>query len=670
MTPTSVPDTAEAALARARALYRAGQYAAGERATAQATAAHPRAADLWNLHGVMLRQLRRPAEALAALDRALALQAGHPGAQSNRAGVVLDLARTFDAAGDPEAALAALDEGLARDPENLGLLEAKALILRGTEDLARARAFVEALAQRRPEVAFGHIYLADLIGEAEPERALIHLRCALALEPQGLGARIALAHRLSHMTGPEEGGHLDEAHALSLAVAETPGLNANQLKVLALVFARCCDFASFERLGDFTALGRRWAEGRVHTALLLQLARVKTRAERVELVEQHRICGRSMVAEADRRPIHQPRPRPPATKLRLGFLSSDLRDHPVGYFVEPLFEHLDPARFELFCYGFDDRPPDRLQRLFAGRATGFRQMPQASARQAAQAIADDDLDMLVELGGSTAKNKLDVVAYRPAPRQASWLGYPHSAGVAAIDGLICDRFNVPPDRSLLLERPLMLPRSWIAVGQRTFSDAHAVDPELPEARSGVLTFGTANNPYKYTPQVLRTWAEITGAVPDARFAFIRPEGASQVFRANILAAFAAAGVGPERVAFQAVRGGHLTYYNDIDITLDTFPLTGGTTTVEALWMGAPVVSLRGEAFYERLSWSILANVGLTELAAGDLEGYRAAALALAADRDRRTELRRTLRDRVRASPLGDRAGFARDFYALIEDTVR
>jgi protein O-GlcNAc transferase len=397
---------------------------------------------------------------------------------------------------------------------------------------------------------------------------------------------------------------------------------------------------------------------------------VASHEDRLELLEQHRICGRAMVAEAERRPIRRPAPRPTGAKIRLGFLSSDLRRHPVGYFVEPLFEHLDPARCELFCYGFDSRPEDSLQALFARRATAFRRMPDASARDAAQVIADDDLDMLIELGGSTALNKLEVMAWRPAPRQASWLGYPHSAGLPTIDGLICDPFNVPPDRGLLAEAPLLMPNSWIALGEATFSDAHAVDPLLPEARHGGLTFGTANNPYKYTPLALRTWAQIVAAVPGSRFMFLRPEGASAVFRRHITAAFAAEGVAAERIVFRPVRGGHMALYNDIDITLDTFPLTGGTTTVEALWMGAPVVSLRGEAYFERLSWSILANLGLEDMAADDLAGYRAVALSLAADRARRTELRRTLRERIRSSPLGDTAGFARDFYALIENTVR
>jgi predicted O-linked N-acetylglucosamine transferase (SPINDLY family) len=160
------------------------------------------------------------------------------------------------------------------------------------------------------------------------------------------------------------------------------------------------------------------------------------------------------------------------------------------------------------------------------------------------------------------------------------------------------------------------------------------------------------------------------AVPGSRFAFVRPEGGSQAFRERVLAAFAAEGVAAERVIFHAVRGGHMALYGEIDITLDTFPLTGGTTTVEALWMGVPVVSLKGPATFERLSWSILANAGLGDLAADDMADFERIALALAADRDRRAELRRTLRERIRQSPLGRSEDFAADFYAMVEAAVR
>lgn len=669
MASESIPDTADAALERARALYRAGDYAAGERFTAQVVAAFPQAADLWNVHGVMLRQLARPEAALAALDRALALAPDHAGARSNRAGVVLDLARALSAAGRTDAALAALDEGLGRDPENAGLAEAKAVVLRGAGRRGEAEAFLRDATVRWPDAAWPQLYLGDLLLERDPVAAEGHLRRAHALDPGAVGPLCGLVQALARAAGADEGRKLDEAHALARQAAAIGGLTPNEAKVLRDAFSRVCDFAGIEALGDFQTLGRAWAQAGLHTALFRHLPRVASHADRLELLDQHRICGAAMVAEAERQPIRRPTTRPVGDKVRLGLLSSDLRRHPVGYFAEPLFQHLDTQRFELFCYGFDTGPPDELQSQFMAAAK-FRRLGEATPRETAQVIADDDLDLLIDLGGSTALNRLEVMAYGAAPRQASWLGYPHSAGLSTIDGLICDPFNRPPDAALLAEAAWVLPHSWIALGPATFSEAQAIDPELPETRNGVLTFGTANNPYKYTARALRTWASIVAAVPGSRFLFLRPEGASASFRANIAEAFEAEGVAADRIVFRAVRGAHLAHYNEIDITLDTFPLTGGTTTVEALWMGAPVVTLRGEAFYERLSWSILANLGLEELAADDLAGYRDAALQLAGDPSRRAELSATLRARMTASPLGDAEGFARDFYALVENTVR
>ncbi|HEV7384612.1 MAG TPA: hypothetical protein VGN89_07010, partial [Phenylobacterium sp.] len=151
--------------------------------------------------------------------------------------------------------------------------------------------------------------------------------------------------------------------------------------------------------------------------------------------------------------------------------------------------------------------------------------------------------------------------------------------------------------------------------------------------------------------------------------FVRPEGATATFRRNVLAEFAAHGIAEDRIVFHAVRGRHMPFYNEIDITLDPFPLTGGTTTTEALWMGVPVVSLRGEAFFERLSYSILSNAGLGDLVGADLEEYQAIALKLAGDRERRRDLRLTLRDRIRQSPLGRTDDFARDFYDMVAHAV-
>ena len=433
---------------------------------------------------------------------------------------------------------------------------------------------------------------------------------------------------------------------------------------------RVCAFDLLPQLGDFATLGRGWAKSNRHTALLKQLAQVRSLDDRYELLEQHRIWARTVEAEAAKRPLRRPPPRPKDGKIRLGFLSSDLRAHPVGYFALPLFEHVDP-RFEIYCYSFyQGETADQMQEFFASKSTAYRWTPDITTQNAAQAIADDQLDMLIELGGSTYMNRLDVMAFRAAPKQASWLGYPHSAGVAAIDYLITDPYNTPPRRDLLLETPLMMPKTWIALGRMIFSDAQVITPGLPEDRNGVLTFGTANNPHKYTREMLEVWAQVLRETPGSRFMFIRPEGGSATFRKNLLAEFERCGVAGDRIVFSTIRGAHMPFYNEVDISLDTFPLTGGTTTTESLWMGVPVVSLIGEAFFERLSASILANCGLADLSTGDRSEFVRLAVALAADRPRRAELRETLRTKIKAGPLGQTEQFARDFYDLIARTVR
>jgi len=299
---------------------------------------------------------------------------------------------------------------------------------------------------------------------------------------------------------------------------------------------------------------------------------------------------------------------------------------------------------------------------------GFRWTKEITDRDAAQMIADDQLDMLIELGGTTHMNKLVVMAFKPAPLQASWLGYPHSAGLTSIDHFILDPFVVPEDRTLLIEEPLLMPKSWIAMGELAFPQ-RPITPGTPESRKGYLTYGTANNPYKYSKAMVQTWAKIVAATPDAQFLFVRPEAGSPTFRAHIEAIFEGEGVSKDRVRFESIRGAHMPFYNEIDISLDTFPQTGGTTTCESLFMGVPVISLVGPTVFERLSYSILNNAGLGDLCTFSREEFMQTALRLAADAPRRAKLRHELREMLKQSPLGQTKAFAEDFFAMVEGAV-
>ena len=725
----AAPDAATA-LAVGRTLHQTRRFAEAEALTAHVLAVHPGARDLGNLRGATLRMLGRPGDAIAALDRAIAIDPAFPAARINRGNILLDqgndaaalaafsevaaltpadpmprnlvgrvlarMGRTGEAIehfrqavalrpdfGDAwrelagalstlqrtTEAAAAIEEGLRANPEHVRLLEAKLLILRASGQRSEAQAWLQTLADRFPQAAWVQFHLGDLLTGAAPEAAIPHLRRAVELDPQQADYAFGLLQALERDAGPGEGARLDESYALCRRLAAAARQAPARSALLGDVLGRLCAFSDLDALGSFEAVGRSWAEDGLHRSLLRQVGRATTPERRRELVEQHRLWGRAAEARAALAPIRRPLSAP-GGKIRLGFMSSDLRVHPVGYFALSLFEHLDRERFEVFTYSYALGEEDALQAHVRARVDGSRWWPEISSQEAAQRIADDRLDMLIELGGSTSMNKLDVMAWRPAPIQASWLGYPHSSGLSTVDHYICDPHNRPTAPELMVEQPLLMPKSWIAMSPALLARTPPAAPGLPQDRRGCLTFGTANSPHKYTPETLAAWARVVAAVPGSRFIFVRPEAGSEVFRRNVAQAFAAQGVSADRIGWRAVRGAHLPHYDDIDISLDTFPLTGGTTTVESLLMGVPVVSLAGEAFYQRLSRSILINAGLGDLCVDTPEAFQSAAVALAGDKSRRADLRANLRVRLEASPLGQTEAFARDFYDMVEVAVR
>jgi predicted O-linked N-acetylglucosamine transferase (SPINDLY family) len=711
-------------------LYQAGRFVEGEAYTALGVQHHPRDFDLWNVRGVIFRNLKRYPEALVALEQAQKINPKNTSAQSNRGNVLLDmgdaaraepvfgklarleprnaehqrqLGRALLKLDRPDAAFVrlrsavalkkdyidawldmlgslndqhregeafeVLEKALAANPDHPRLHDAHAILLRRSGQLRAAEAYLLELLPRFPDAAWLHYHLGTTISDWDRDRGNVHMRRAVELEPNKLDYMMALIESLERTRSGVEGENIEEAHQLAVqALAFKAEFTPSHAKIINEVLARVCDYPHMEEVGEFKALGRMWAETDRHTALLKQLPRIQNDADRLELLEQHRIWGRQAERQAAARPIVRPAPGPPGGKIRLGFMSSDLRGHPVGYFALPLFDHLDD-RFEVFVYSFYQGDEDNLQKYITERVTAYRWWPDITAREAAQRIADDRLDLLIELGGSTHMNKLAVMAYKPAVRQASWLGYPHSAGLETIDYIVVDPYVTPERADLMLEEPMVMPSTWLALGNLAFP-AHPIEPGAPFERRGFITFGTANNSYKYTPQMFQAWAKIVAAVPDSRFVFVRPEGTSPTFRNNVARYFTDAGVSRSRIEWIAVRGSHMSHYNKMDIALDAFPQTGGTTTCEALWMGVPTVTLVGKAFYERLSYSALTNAGLGDLCLRTVDDYVARAIALAHERTRLVELRATLRDRVKASPLGQTEAFARDFYQMVAQTLQ
>jgi protein O-GlcNAc transferase len=621
--------------------------------------AAPKRTDTLRLLGNALVRAGRDADAMVRFDAALT-------AEPSASVIRRDRARAHFAAGRTDQALADLN----KHPDDPDMLLVKAQMLRLSGHGQDALALLRELVARSPENGEVHLALGDaLLADERREEANAHYRKAVALRPDDDHAQGKLCWSLLNSRYGNEAEHIAASAAIARKMVARGVMHPASAHAVQSALLRVADLdalAAFDRLFlDRADLLNYWVRRNVVGALHAMLGRVRTMDDRLILMDAHRQWGTNYEAKTE--PIRQQR-APSGPRIRVGFVSSDLRHHPICYFALPIFEHYDRDRFEFVAYSFHPGEPDAVQRDIMGRVSVFRRMPNFPELDIARRIADDRLDILFELGGSTHLNRLEVMAHQPAPIQVSWLGYPHSAGLSRIGHILVDPYLKPPDPRLLLERRFEMPSSWVSLSRLGFGD-QPILPGLPEERAGRLTFGTMNNPYKYAPEAIALWARVLQRVPGSRFLMVRPEAGVAMFRDNMARAFARHGIAADRLAYAAVRGQHMAHYNDIDIALDTLPQTGGTTTCECLWMGVPTVSLVGPAFFERLSFSNLTNAGLGDLAVDTPDEYVETAVALAADPDRRRALRSGLRAAIRASPLGDTRGWVRDFEALTLRTL-
>jgi predicted O-linked N-acetylglucosamine transferase (SPINDLY family) len=357
--------------------------------------------------------------------------------------------------------------------------------------------------------------------------------------------------------------------------------------------------------------------------------------------------------------------RDPNRRLRVGYVSPDLRNHPVGFFVEPLILNHDPGRVELVCYDECVWPPDQLAARLQAKVPTWRISRGMTDAQLAEQIRADRIDVLVDLAGHTASNRLRLFVMRPAPVQVTYLGYPNTTGVPNIDYFLTDPVADPPDQpAFLTEKPYHLPHGFCVFAPR------AGNPDVgpsPTAR-GFVTFGSMHNQAKLNPKVLDLWAEVLKAVPTARMLFVRhtlTEGGREALRK----AYAARGVDPARLDFRQPRAGsaeYLRHYPEMDVQLDPFPWTGHTTGCESLWMGVPMVTLRGRTHAGRMVASVLHSAGLPDWIAETPDEYVRLAARWANDRPALAALRAGLREKLLRSKLCDAAGFARQ----VEDAYR
>lgn len=712
-----VSGAAREAYSKTLELYQRKSFAAALASAEDLLAVNPRLGDAWNLKGVVLNNLGRAKDAIEAFEQARACGASAEVVLINLAKsylVVGDAAKSVEAAraairinpksleaalalararlrgGDAAGALQALQPALLSHPTSAPLRELRAAILKSTGRYEEALKDFDIALKSAPSLgarldrawllltmgrkAEGQEELEAAVREhPNDERALramadFHFREREDRETANDFYRRSLAARFDVETaghlvfslmatrGPNEAVHVDEAHRLTARIIDTGQFDVRASVNLVSVLSHVADFQRLAKI-DRWDCADYWARTNSPGGLHGLLSRVETAEDRRHLLALHAKWGDIQVQRANAlAPLPALVARKPRAKIRVGIMSSDLRHHPVTYFALPLFDHFDPERFELYCYSFYPREPDQVQRYIMSKATVFRTIVGGADRDVARQMIADELDIVFELGGSTHLNRINVLAYRVAPIQASWLGYPSSAGLPTIDRILVDPYikNKP---ELLIEKPFDMPHSWVCLSRLGFHDGYEIRPDPPLVRNGYVTYGTANNPMKYTPALLALWARVLAEVPQSRFLFIRPEGAVEAFRKHMLDGFAAGGIAADRIEFRPVRGTHLPHYNDIDIALDCGPQTGGTTSCETVWMGVPVVTKVGEAFYERLSYSNISNAGLGDLCTHSDDDYVRTAVALAGDAKRIIELRRSLRAQVKASPLGDTRGW-------------
>jgi predicted O-linked N-acetylglucosamine transferase (SPINDLY family) len=361
--------------------------------------------------------------------------------------------------------------------------------------------------------------------------------------------------------------------------------------------------------------------------------------------------------------------RDPDRKLRVGYVSSDFRTHPVARFMLPIYESHDRANFEIYSYAQMFKF-DAISDRFRAQSSGWRITYGKTDPQIAEMVRDDGIDILVDLAGHTGGNRISAFTYRGAPVQATYLGYPNTSGLKSIQYRITDAVIDPPGQEQsYTEQLVRLPGVWCCY--QPPADA----PELsapPSEKNGFITFGCMQNLLKLNEGVIELWSRVMKAIPDSRLRIYR-NTLDGMARKNIAEKLQRHGITGDRFDLDNVSedgSGHLAKYAEVDISLDTQPWSGHATTCETLWMGVPMLTLRGTRGSGRMSASILAAVGLDDLIAQTADDFVAIAVRAASEPARLASLRAGLRERMRQSKLCDATHFTAHFESALREMWR
>ena len=354
-----------------------------------------------------------------------------------------------------------------------------------------------------------------------------------------------------------------------------------------------------------------------------------------------------------------------AKPLRVGFVSGDFRNHPVGYFLEGMLSHLSKFDLEIYAYSTNSKT-DSLTSRIKTHFSKWSSLVGLSDLEAAERIHSDSIQVLFDLSGHTAFNRLSVFAYKPAPIQITWLGYWASTGVPEVDYILGDRFITPyEDDSRYVESIVHMPNSYLCYTQPEFNIDILPPPILD---NGYVTFGCFNKVERLNEQVCSTWSKILLAIPNSKLYLKDRYLTDPTMASKILQKFESLGIKKARIVLEgsSARSEYFKSYNNIDITLSPFPYGGGTTSADSLWMGVPVLVMGGDSFLSRIGESIAYNSGLGDWVAFDKKDYIRKAIESAHDLDRLISLRAELRSNLLKSKLMDAEKFASDFSYVVQ----
>jgi protein O-GlcNAc transferase len=651
------PDYAAAHFNIGNAHFRSGRTEAALAAYDKATELKPDFVDAQAGRSLALADLDRLDEAVAGYRQVLQIKPDYAemhyclGNALSRLGRVAEAAQSFRRAGELKPDLLEAHTGLGGALHDLGQLQEAASSYRRALEL-------------RPDFPEVHGNLGNVLRDlGQLEQAAASYRRLLALQPTSAEAYSNLGVALSELN------RFDEAMASYRRALELnpdlPGLHNN-------IGNAQKDLGQLDAAEQSYRQGLKIKpdDGELQSNLLF-LHNYRANLSAAALLAEARRYGDSVERRA--RPYAVwPNTREPNRRLRVGLLSGDFRAHPVGYFLDSILEVLASTardQLELCAYPsyFCD---DAVTRRIKAHCHRWQSAMGLSDESLARRIHDDGIDILIDLSGHTAHNRLPVFAWKPAPVQATWLGYLATTGVKAIRYLIADAWTLPEtEEANFTEEIWRIPESYLCFTPP--SDNTAIGP-LPASASGHITFGSFNNLTKMNDAVVALWSRVLESVPNSRLFLKSRQLAESSVRRGVVEQYARHGVDGERLILEGLvpRSEYLKPYRRVDIALDPFPYTGITTSVENLWMGVPILTLAGKSFLSRQGIGLMMNAGLPEWIADDPDDYVARAVSHSADLPALASLRRGLRDRVLASPIFDAPRFARHFEAALRGMWR